>query len=199
MPRLPELQATLDAAKAALHARATQEGSPASIARIFEAVSTEAEPGAAPHRLPVCDWLDVALKETPDAPDLARLVECLRALAPHMVWRTRTGDATASAGFPENHANAMLIGPGGIEHRQDVWIGLSLMAPHTRYPDHRHSPEETYLVLSPGAFRQGQGDWFEPGIGGSFYNTPDILHGMRSGDAPVLALWALWGPEIKQN
>ncbi|MEK1886834.1 MAG: dimethylsulfonioproprionate lyase family protein, partial [Phyllobacterium sp.] len=60
-----------------------------------------------------------------------------------------------------------------------------------RYPDHDHSPEEVYLVLSNGEFRQGEGEWFSPGIGGSFYNVPNINHAMRSLDKPLFAFWAL--------
>ena len=86
----------------------------------------------------------------------------------------------------------MILGPAGLEHRNDVWIGASLMAPFVRYPDHAHAPEETYLVLSEGDFRQGDGDWFTPGVGGSFYNSPWIKHAMRSGAAPLFAFWALW-------
>ncbi|NMD08831.1 MAG: transcriptional regulator, partial [Phyllobacteriaceae bacterium] len=31
---------------------------------------------------------------------------------------------------------------------------------------------------------------------GSFYNPPGILHAMRSGDAPLLAIWALLPDQI---
>ena len=47
-------------------------------------------------------------------------------------------------------------------------------------------------MLSDGEFRQGDADWFTPGIGGSFYNTPLITHAMRSGAPPLFAFWALW-------
>ena len=57
----------------------------------------------------------------------------------------------------------MILGPAGLENRRDVWFGVSLLAPHVRYTDHSHAPEETYLVLSDGEFRQGDGDWFTPG------------------------------------
>ena len=114
------------------------------------------------------------------------------ALEPELTWRRRAGDGTASANFAEGHANAMIFGPSGIEERRDLWIGATLMAPRVRYPDHRHAPEETYLVMSEGEFRQADGDWFSPGVGGSFYNPPGILHAMRSLDTPFLAFWALW-------
>jgi hypothetical protein len=86
----------------------------------------------------------------------------------------------------------MIVGPGGIEEREDLWLGVTLMAPNVRYPDHFHEPEETYLVLSDGEFRQGEGDWFAPGVGGAFYNLPNIKHAMRSGERPLLAFWALF-------
>ena len=85
----------------------------------------------------------------------------------------------------------MIVGPGGLEERSDVWLGVSVLAPDVRYPDHDHAPEEVYLVLSDAEFRQGGGDWFAPGIGGSFYNEPGIRHAMRSRHAPLFAFWAL--------
>jgi hypothetical protein len=53
-------------------------------------------------------------------------------------------------------------------------------------------PEEVYLVLSPGRFQHGESGWFEPGIGGTLYNEPNIRHAMVSDGAPLLALWHLW-------
>ena len=87
----------------------------------------------------------------------------------------------------------MIVGPNGLEDRHDVWVGLSLLAPGVRYPDHNHSPEEIYLVLTDGQFRQGDGGWFTPGLGGTFYNEPSIRHAMASPAAtPLLAVWCLF-------
>ena len=114
-------------------------------------------------------------------------------MEPHLCGRRRGGAAPmASPSFGEGHANAMIVGPGGIEERRDVWVGMSLLAPDVRYPDHSHSPEEIYLVLTGGEFRQADGAWFEPGVGGTFYNEPGILHAMASGDKPLLAVWCLF-------
>ncbi len=123
---------------------------------------------------------------------LAGLAEALSDLAPRLAWTTRKRiGPTASEGFATAHANAMLIGPGGLEEREDVWLGLSLMAPNTRYPDHDHAPEEVYLALSEGAFQHGEADWLPRTAGQSFHNTPGIRHAMRSGGTPFLALWCL--------
>lgn len=192
MERPQELQDFLDIALPAMRARAPQGESQASLAWIAQAAETPGAPGAAPDRLPVVERvLDRALDRKVDEPDLAALLAALRALAPRLIWRRRAGNATASPGFDDEHANAMLLGPGGVEERRDLWIGLSLIAPGIRYPDHQHAPEETYLVLSPGSFWRDGGEWFQPGVGGSFYNSPNIFHAMKAEDEPLLALWAL--------
>lgn len=143
-------------------------------------------------RLPVCTYLETALLMARSSEILHPLVDAFAVLEPHLVWKPRsTSGPHASANFATSHANAMIAGPGGLQERDDLWLGVSLLAPHVRYPDHTHPPEETYLVLSEGDFMQGPDNWFTPGIGGSFYNSPGILHAMRSGDAPLFAIWAL--------
>lgn len=192
MSRPQALQDFLDLALPAMQARAHDGNSPASLRGIAEAVRAVGQPGAAPGSQPVVEaLLEAALERDMDCQDLSQLLQSLRALAPLLCWRKRTGDATASANFQDGHANAMLLGPGGIEERRDLWIGLSLVAPRTRYPDHQHAPEETYLVLSPGSFRKEGRDWFQPGVGGSFFVPPNAVHAMRAEEEPLFALWAL--------
>lgn len=188
-----DLQNFLDAAAEAYRGRVKDEQSRGAVSRIFAALERQGVPaqnrGA---RLPVCDRLSSIVKSATTDSLLRRLLDSFERLEPRLQWRPRAHhDGSASANFAENHANAMVAGPTGFEERQDVWLGVTLMAPHVRYPDHDHAPEEVYLVLSPGEFKQGEGDWFSPGIGGSFYNRPGIRHAMRSVDAPFLAFWAL--------
>ncbi len=125
----------------------------------------------------------------------AAVAVAVEALLPQITWYTRDGLASKSPDFAERHALATLIGssdrPGVLEVRDDVTVGVSLLAPETEYPDHRHPPEELYLALTLGDWRQELGAWFEPGPGGIVYNTSNILHGMRAGKAPQLALWCL--------
>ncbi|MER2510495.1 dimethylsulfonioproprionate lyase family protein [Amaricoccus sp.] len=194
MPRDPELQVFVDAAIAAFAEAAPCPEARASLRRIATALASSAprreRPGS---QLPVCSHLEGALAVDPGRPSLRRLVAAFRAIEPDLEWVRRASyDGTASANFVDGHANTMILGPAGLENRTDVWFGASLLAPRVRYTDHSHAPEETYLVLSPGEFRQGDGDWFTPGVGGSFYNVPFVTHAMKSGDAPLFALWALW-------
>lgn len=152
-------------------------------------------PGGA--QLPACAHLPEALRRLVSAGEpFDRIASTFETLAPSLTWSQRNGGPHASANFMDGHANAMVIGPGGLEDRDDVWVGVSLLAPATRYPDHRHPPEEVYLVLSPGEFRQGEGPWFAPGFAGTVFNEAGILHAMRSGPEPLFAVWLLRPAEI---
>jgi hypothetical protein len=200
MQRDDALQSFADALLAAYAEVAPGPEARASLRRIAGAL---AEPGPRRERpggrLPVCAHLDAALAVDVGRPALRRLIDAFQAIEPDLEWVRRASfDETASANFTEGHANAMILGPAGLENRRDVWVGVSLLAPHVRYTDHSHAPEETYLVLSDGEFRQGDGDWFAPGVGGSFYNTPFVTHAMRSGDRPLFAFWAL-SPESEED
>jgi hypothetical protein len=191
--RSEALQSFVDAASVAFDQFAQAPESRRSILQIFAALE---EPGlqraGVGSRLPMCAHLENALAMETNQDSLRRLLDRFRVIEPSLEWRRRFSyGVSASDNFAEGHANAMIIGPGGIEERDNVWIGVTLMAPHVHYPDHEHAPEEVYLILSEGEFRQGQGAWFSPGIGGSFYNEPGIVHAMRSGDTPLFAFWAL--------
>ena len=191
--RLPALQAVLDALREAIEARAPGPAIENSTVRIFRALAESAVCDTAQgQRLPACQYWNVALDHARGAPcGLAALADALQALEPALRWVQRPSENQASANFGQGHANAVLVGPTGLEQRDDVWIGLSLMAPLVRYPDHSHPPEESYLLLSPGQFRQGDAPWFEPGTGGMLFNPPAIRHAMRSGPKPLLAIWCL--------
>ena len=192
-PRSEGLQRFVEAALAGFEQCAKDPASRRSIAAIFSALKIPA-PGrtSAGQRLPVCACLDEALEVRALSPLLRDLLAAFRDIEPSLKWQRRRWEGSASDNFYDSHANAMILGPGGLEERSDLWLGVTLMAPNTRYPDHDHAPEETYLVLSEGDFRHGDTSWFVPGVGGSFYNPPGISHAMRSGERPLCAFWALW-------
>lgn len=191
------LQEFLDAARTAYLSRARDAKSLSMLEHAFAALEISA-PQSEPNRsrLPVCQHLEkMAEPSDSDATDLQRLMQIFMSMEPALQWRLRQGDYTgASEGFAENHANAMIIGPDGLEPRDDVWLGVSLLGPNVRYPDHRHPPEETYLVMSPGDFRQGRGEWVHVTKGKTFYNPHNIVHAMRSSDLPLFVFWLLNGP-----
>lgn len=90
-------------------------------------------------------------------PWVAPLCEALDDLQTHLPWYRRPEPNLPA--FMAGHANAGLMGPDGLVETRQLWIGVSLMAPHTVYPDHHHPPAEGYVVLSEGQWRQEQGPW----------------------------------------
>lgn len=190
--RAADLQRFLDCLQAALKGGAPEGSGAAGAAD--EAFKRLATPGAAgtPDRKtqPACAALADAYAEAETAP-AAELAAAFRAIEPNLAWHVRLDRGSPDADFASAHANAVIVGDGGLEARSDVRIGASLLAPETDYPDHRHPPEEVYVALTGGSWRQELGPWVEPGAGGTFHNTPNILHGMRSGPRPLLAIWTL--------
>ncbi len=146
-----------------------------------------------PRILPVCDHLGSALRESRGhEPRTAMLADAFADLAPSLVWQLRAGAAAQGDSFLHGHANALIIGHGDYERPEPVTLGVSLLAPGVTYPDHAHPPEELYVVLSPGKWRQNRGAWMARDAGDLVHNPPGINHGMQAGAGPLLALWLLW-------
>jgi hypothetical protein len=162
---------------------------------IFDALRTSigSQSNLVPERLPACDALESAVDLANTGPTpIPELATVLNDLSPRLQWKRRNGSSPDGASFHDGHANALVAGPGGLEARNDVWVGISLLVPHVRYPDHRHHPEEVYVSLAGGAWWNSNMDWTTPGPGGLIYNEPNVLHAMRTEAQPLLAIWCLW-------
>ena len=197
-PRHPHRSCALARFVAAAEAAVMADAVPGSAAaRAAERVFGRARDAAggpaaeASHSLPVCrEWLDPALA-TAAHTRRAAVARARAEIAPDLHWARRAGSETAAPAFRDGHANALILGPRGIETRDDVWIGVTLMAPGVTYADHDHPPEEVYLSLTAGEWWNAGMDWTDPGMNGLIYNPPGIRHAMRAGAAPFLALWFL--------
>jgi hypothetical protein len=119
----------------------------------------------------------------------SELFHSFSAISNRLQWYRRPG--LHSPKFMNGHANAEIIGPMGLHVRDDIKVGVTLMRRHLTYPDHHHFPEEVYIVLSDGLWRQNQEPWWSPGTGGYVYNKPDVLHAIKSVETPLCAIWCL--------
>ncbi len=186
------LQIFLDRVEGAVMARGDAKMKSAA-AKVFRRLSesTGQEIAVAAHRRPVCANLEAVYSgmEALSSP-LPELASAFMTLESHLNWKP-SGRQSEDPAFENAHANAMIAGPGGIEQRNDVMIGVSLLAPRTTYPDHSHPPEEVYLAFTAGEWWNAGMDWTEPGPGGLIYNPPGVLHAMRAGAKPMLAVWLL--------
>ncbi len=198
MPRHPALSDLIDLLHGAIATRAAP-GTPAhALGRHMAQVlrhADAAETASAPQWLPACAHLApaVARAQQHGANDIARLATALHTLAPLLPWRRSSNVANGSPDFATGHANTQLIGPAGLEQRNDIVVGASLLAPEVVYPDHQHPPREVYLVLSAGDWYNTEAGWYTPGAGGLVYHPANIVHAMRAtAQTPLLALWCLW-------
>lgn len=143
---------------------------------------------------PVCAYLDAALTSASRELGLWNIAEACKLIASDLDWyqtHSPSHPNSASANFGIGHANATLYGPGGLVSSNSLKIGMSLLAPEVRHPDHSYQTVKMYLVVSGGEFRKERGDWAAPGYRGSFYTESDVIHAMRSGPKPLLTFWAL--------
>jgi Dimethlysulfonioproprionate lyase len=132
------LQDFLTSLADAFRAQAIGAETSATIDRIYGALQTSYPAGAGvPQRRPVCSHLTEALDtaRSGSAP-VARVADAFAALEPSLVWIPRhAGGPFASDNWPDGHANTTIVGPRGLEDRNDLSIGASLLAPHVRYPE----------------------------------------------------------------
>lgn len=194
MPSRPqEIQAFIDAARILFAAESLTQEARALATEIFTRLERESQfRFEKRERFPACDWLDKALEPHLPADDAyGQIARSIKALEPFIGWSRRMTVANASDNFLEGHANGMICGPGGIEDRQDLQLGFTVMKPDVRYPDHSHPPEEAYVLMTPGQFRKDRGPWLSPGIGAGIHNAPGAVHAVRSDENALLALWCL--------
>jgi len=141
--------------------------------------------------IPAPSWLRETVEQARRGPMATRdIVDALVALAPALPWYQRSEPLLPD--FMGGHANAIVIGPQGLETRKDAIVGVTLMAPNVEYPGHHHPPQELYIALSDGEWRQKDSRWQAPGLGGLVYNPPNVPHSMRAGSKPLLAIWCFW-------
>lgn len=76
----------------------------------------------------------------------------------------------------------------------DLTVGMLLLTPGGRYPEHSHPPHEIYLPIADGGqWRYGGDSSYRALAPGSLaYNHPDDVHGIVAGKKPLLALYVLW-------
>ncbi|MDL2409910.1 dimethylsulfonioproprionate lyase family protein [Rhizobium calliandrae] len=90
---------------------------------------------------------------------LTRMVEALSLMSPMLIWTKGRSGPFASANYAIGHGSAMIVGPGGLEDRDDVQISLTLTEPYCRSPDRAASERQIFLFLSSAQISIGDGAW----------------------------------------
>ena len=120
----------------------------------------------------------------------------LSALADRLPWRFSYAPRADAPDLAERVAWAELVGPSAPIRSDRLCVGVTLIAPHTLYPDHRHPAIELYRVLS------GTATWSAAGVArpvppGEWVLHPSgVVHAMRTGAEPLLALYTWSGEDV---
>ncbi len=145
-----------------------------------------------PTSLGVLRWLGVAAASAPPGP-LSSLARAVAAAAPLLAWRQTYDPSEVAASFLERYGWCELIGATGPIPSAALAAGVLLLGPGTHYPPHAHVAEELYVPLSGTAqWSRGHGGDFESRQPGEpIFHASGESHAMRTGAAPLLALY-LW-------
>ncbi|RFB87561.1 hypothetical protein B5K11_26880 [Rhizobium leguminosarum bv. trifolii] len=117
------------------------------------------------------------------------LVIALLAVFGRLDWYKGKYGPFGSVNFEENHQHALLVGPGALEHRTDLRIGLTVLAPYTRFPDHHQNHSRVFLPLTFGEFRFGDDDWIYSSNGEVLFNPAGRQCAIRCTAKPLVTLW----------
>ena len=119
-----------------------------------------------------------------------RLARQLLDLSHHLPW-------TESPRTPEMGNRIALCSFNDLFNLKHHTAGLLYLDPELAYPEHSHPPPELYFTLSGmGSWRYGGSTEYRAvSAGNLLYNHPLDLHGVRSNDTPLLALFLLWHNE----
>jgi len=140
--------------------------------------------------LPVLRWLpEIAAGATAFGADvIAALCHCAASLG----WRRSYTADEMGEDFLDNYGWTEILGHHGPLVSDRIACGFLLLGPATHYPRHHHEAEEIYLPLcGTAAWQQGDAEWRERTPGTPIHHAGDEPHAMRTGAAPLLALY-LW-------
>ncbi|MGG7576801.1 dimethylsulfonioproprionate lyase family protein [Rhizobium sp. Nf11,1] len=112
-----------------------------------------------------------------------------KSLADKLLWRRGRTGPFASLNFGNTHSHAVLIGPGGLEERADLRVGVIYMDRYTRFPDHVQTQPRAFILLSPGEICLDDSQWFSAATGTVFANDAGQSFAIRCTAQPLLAVW----------
>jgi len=138
---------------------------------------------------PIDAWQRTLSKIKGSDGELAGLMTYLEQIGPHLSWyRSRVGPF-ASVNFEKSHAHSTILGPGGVEERSDVQLGVTLMAPYCRFPDHFEKQRRVFLFLSAAEACLRDREWMRAEPGTIVFSDAGDKFALRCTSEPVLAVW----------
>ena len=186
---------------------AREPGMAADLRRIRQALGglTDLRPAASPPPKVVEAFLPGCLGLA-RAPLAARLVAALDAARADIAWYPSKSyeNEPSMADFTPRYAVAPIVGPDRFGRQcpyfsDQIFLGVSLQAPATDYAAHAHRAVELYCILAGSVdWQQGDGAWRPKAPGDFMRHEAHEPHAMRTGEAPLLALFA-WVSDVMSD
>ncbi|HEV7252386.1 MAG TPA: dimethylsulfonioproprionate lyase family protein [Mesorhizobium sp.] len=152
----------------------------------------------AARRLPCLRFLPTVVDAAPGESE--SLVTRFVHLAPSLHWGQTYSAADLGADFLDRYGWVELVGTRGHFASESLAAGFLLLGPHTLYPDHHHEAEEIYIPLTSGAeWRKGEEPFRQRRADEVIHHAPNVPHAMRTGEAPLLALYLWRGGPLAQR
>lgn len=157
-----------------------------------------AERDIEPRPLPCLSHLDRLAALAP--PQAKALVNQLAEGRDGFAWRQTYTAADFGRTFVDNYGWLELFGTRGHYENDDVAAGFLILGPDLLYPDHHHVAQEIYVPLTDGTqWRKGEGGFVERKAGEVIHHASNVNHAMRTGEAPLLALYLWRGGPLAQK
>ncbi len=121
----------------------------------------------------------------------------LRELGDHLPWRYGYARREDAPDLGDRVAFAELVGPDAPCRSDAVCLGLTLIAPHTLYPEHRHPAIELYYVISGTATWSAGGRAARAAPGAFVLHPSGVSHAMETHGEPLLAAYSWSGEDVK--
>ncbi len=152
----------------------------------------------APRSLPVVSCLMQAISLAPK--DSLPLINYLNANRDALHWGQTYSATDFGAEFLNGYGWTEFVGTRGPVPSGVVACGVLMLGPQITYPSHSHQAEEVYVPLSGAAEWQiGQGDWLVRHPLEVIHHRSWVPHAMRTGDAPLVALYFWRGGDLAQK
>jgi hypothetical protein len=186
----PDAQPSTDMLLALAHALLTGRHSPELSPFLNEWPHTSKRRSIEPSAVPALRWLPQVKQAAPQFS--ASFVDALAAAAPSLAWQRSYSPAAVGATFFDNYGWTEMAGLAGPTPSAHLACGVLLLGRNLTYPPHRHEAEEIYVPLSGTAeWMNADGEWRERTPGSVIHHARYQPHAMRTGQAPMLALY-LW-------
>lgn len=148
-------------------------------------------------------WLGGVAQTLPVVEKLSRLpsqtstkthamVQRIVDLAADLPWQQTYTEAQVGKHYLQNYGWFNLLSPDGLFESHSLRISIGVWLKPIFYQEHRHEPEEDYVILAGGGlFRSEGGSDRICGVGDIVHHVSNQSHSIDMADSDLLAL-ALW-------